>query len=50
MFGVDWATAAGAFGAGLVIGIVVTVRLTKVLADERRDRNHNHDEGAPDVR
>ena len=29
---------ASAFGAGFLVGVIVTVRLTKVLADERHER------------
>ena len=43
MFGVEWAdlTHAAAFLAGTIVGVVLTIRLTKVLAEERRRRNHD---------
>ena len=41
MFAVDWAnlTHLAAFGVGFLVGVIVTIRLTKVVADERRHRD-----------
>ena len=46
MFAVDWATvgSAAAFCVGLLAGVIVTVRLTRVLSTERRARDKADDE------
>ena len=36
---VDWVAMASAFAGGFLVGVIVTVRLTKVLADERGRRH-----------
>ena len=46
MFAVEWASVAGAgaFCVGLLAGVIVTVRLTRVLSTERRARDQADDE------